>query len=86
MVHEKAEKLEVSCRQEMQIEGNSQETCLRLELPVYEVVMNRSWWVRKKEFRRMIPNYGQWNQEDDGVLYRQGIDLVRTRIGVLVVV
>ena len=70
----------------MQREGDSREMCLRLGLPVYEVVMNRSCWVRKKEFRRMIPNYGQWNREDDGVIYRQGIDLVRTRIGALVVV
>lgn len=61
MVHEKAEKLDVSCGQEIQREGDSWEMCLRLELPVSEVVMSRSWWVKKEEFRRMTPIYGQRN-------------------------
>lgn len=76
MVHEKAEKLDVSCGQEIPREGDSWEMCVRLELPVYEVVMKRSWWVKRKEFGSLTPVYG--NREDDGVIYCQRVDLVRT--------
>ena len=61
MVHEKVEKLDLSCGQEIQREGDSWEMCLRLELPVYEVVMNRGWWVKRKEFRSLTPTYSQRN-------------------------
>lgn len=81
MVHEKAEKLDVSCGHEIPREGDGWEMCLRLELPVYEVVMKRSWWVKRKEFRSLTPVYGKKNREDDSVIYCQGVDLGRTGLG-----